>query len=93
MRADDVNAEDFVVFLFGDDLDKTIGFAEDACLAGGRKWELADLYIVTLLFCFCFGQADRCDFRVALGAVGDKVLFDRHDLFAGEFFDDHDAFF
>ena len=35
VRADDVDAEDLVVFLFGDDLDETVGFAEDACFAGG----------------------------------------------------------
>ena len=35
MRAYDVNAEDLVVFLLGDDLDETVGFAEDAGLARG----------------------------------------------------------
>lgn len=33
VRADDVNAENFIVFLFGDDLHKAVGLAEDACLA------------------------------------------------------------
>jgi hypothetical protein len=30
---DDVNAQDLVVFLFGDDLYKAVGFAEDAGFA------------------------------------------------------------
>ena len=33
VRADDVDAEDLVVFLFGDDLDKAVSLAEDACFA------------------------------------------------------------
>ena len=40
VRADDVDAEDLVVFLFGDDLDEAVGFAEDACLARGRERNL-----------------------------------------------------
>ena len=33
VRADDVDAEDLVVFFLGDDLDETVGLAEDAGLA------------------------------------------------------------
>lgn len=33
VRADNVNAEDLVVFLLGDDLHETVGFAEDTRLA------------------------------------------------------------
>jgi len=33
VRADDVDAEDLIVFFLGDDLDEAIGFAENAGLA------------------------------------------------------------
>ena len=35
MRADDVNAENLIVFFFGDDLDESVGLAEDTCFARG----------------------------------------------------------
>ena len=92
VRADDVDAEDLVVFFFGDDLDETVGLAEDPGLAGRRERKLADFDVISGLFRFGLGQADACDFRVAIGAVRDEVLFDRLDLFAGDLFDDHDAF-
>ena len=93
VRADDVDAEDFVVFLFGDDLHKTVGFAEDAGLARSREREFADFYIVTFGFCFLFGQADTGDFGVAVSTVRDEALIYRLDLFAGDLFNDHDALF
>ncbi len=93
MRADDVDAEDLVVFFLGDDFDEAVGFAEDAGFARGREREFADLYVVTGFFCFRFGQSHAGDLRVAVGTVRDEVLLDRLDLFAGDLFDDHDAFF
>ena len=88
VRADDVDAEDLVVFLLRDDLDEAVGLAEDPCFTRCREREFADLYVIACFFRFRFGQADAGDFGVAVGAVRDEVLLDRLDLFAGDLFDD-----
>lgn len=93
VRADDVDAEDLIVFLFGDDLDEAVRLAEDTRFTRGRERKLADLYVIASFFCFGFGEADAGDFWVAVGAVRNEVMFDRLDLFAGDLFDDHNAFF
>ena len=58
VRADDVNAEDLVVFFLGDDFHETVGFAQDARFARCREREFADLDVVACFLRFCFGQAD-----------------------------------
>src|SRR5204863_2195832 len=91
MRANDVDAKNLVVFLFRNDLYKTVGLPQNASLARSGKRKLADFYIVSGFLGFGFGQADARNFGVAIGAVRYEVMFDRLDLFAGDLFDDKNA--
>src|SRR5436190_7863398 len=92
MRANDVDAKNLVVFLFRNDLYKTVGLPQNASLARSGKRKLADFYIVSGFLGFGFGQADARNFGVAIGAVRYEVMFDRLDLFTGDLFDDKNAF-
>src|ERR1700755_2534353 len=88
-----MDAEDLVIFFLGDDLYKAFGFADYARFARGRERELAGLDVIAGLFGLGFGQADTGHFRVAIGAVRHEVLFDRLDLFPGNFLNYQTAFF
>src|ERR1051326_8585917 len=91
-RTDDVEAEEFVVFLVGDDLHETARFAEDARFRVRGEGELADLHIVAALFRFLLRQADGCDFRLRVRAVRNVIVVERADVHSLHVLDRENAF-
>src|SRR3989440_2859708 len=96
VRADDVNAQKFVVARLADDLDEALLLAEYARLGGGGERELRDLHVVTQLLRLRLRQSDRSHFRVAVSTrrhvskiyrvrlLPRDLLGDEHALFRGE---------
>ena len=54
VRADDMNAENFIVFLLGNDFHKAVGLAEYACFSRGGEGKLPDLYVIACFLSFGF---------------------------------------
>ncbi len=85
-RADDVHAQNLAVFFFGHHFDETFVLAEDGGLAVAEEREFADLHLVARLARLPFGQPDRADLRLAIGAVGNARALERAALLCRPFF-------
>jgi hypothetical protein len=73
-RADHVRAKQLAGFLIEDRLDQPVGLTQRDCLAVANEGEAADLDLVPSFLGFGFGQTDRRDLRIAIGAAGDLFL-------------------
>ena len=68
---DDVNAEDLVGLLVGDDLDEAVGLVDRHGASERGERELADLNFDALLLGLRFGETDRGDLGIGEdGAAG-----------------------
>ena len=83
-RADDMDAEDLVVFLVGDDLHEAVELVGHARAAEHAEGERSDLHINAAVARGLFGEADTADLGVAVRAARHMVVVDRPDVLAGE---------
>ena len=77
LRADHVRAEQLAGLLVEDHLDQALVLAERDRLAVADERKTPDADFAAALFRFRFGQTDRGDLRVAIGAAGNEVLVHR----------------
>src|SRR5205823_4851680 len=92
--SDDVHSENLVVLRLADDLNEAFLFAYDARFARCRKGKLADSHVVAHLARLRFGQTNRADFGIAVGAGWNEPQVDRlHILLACDLFDGEYALF
>jgi len=83
--ADHVDANDGAILL-ANELDEATG-TEDGTLAVAGQVVFLGLHLVVaeLFLGGLFGVADRCDFRLAVGDLGDVDVFDDRGVQAGDF--------
>ncbi len=86
-----VDAEQFVVFLIGHNLDEPIRFPRHLCPGEDAEGKRANPHVVAALFRFRFGQADAADFRIAVGAARYVVVIERPDVLPRDAFGRDDA--
>src|SRR2546423_4030681 len=91
--ADDVGAKNLAVLGVADDLDEAFGVARGARTTVGREGKFPDFVVDLFLLDLRLGHADRCNFRMAVGGVGNIAVVHRMNvLLAGEELGEHHAF-
>jgi hypothetical protein len=91
VRADDVNAEDLVVFLFSATILRKPSVSPGCGPCPTPRTGICRPLRHSRPLSLLLRSGRRCDLGVAVGAVRDEVVFDRLDLFAGDLFNDQDA--
>src|SRR6266849_1422572 len=83
-RTDHMHAQDFIVFLVGDDLHEAVGLTGDLRPAQDAERKRSYAYIVSALFGFALGEAHAADLRIAVGATRYVIVVERSHFAAGD---------
>src|SRR5437879_4564433 len=92
MRADDVRAEDFAVFLVAQDLHEAFGLARAARPAVRGERKLAGDIVELLLLALIFGEADARHLGMTVRHARHIIVFDGVRFLAGDDLGDDGAF-